>query len=128
MQEETPIHLEYGFMDPTRQAQLYSDMQRTQQRQQLAQALMSPNYVPNSGVAGILGSALSAFVGARLQDKTNKSMADTMREYFAEQNQAAQAKHAQSMADEQRKFQLELQKIGYTEKAKRDFAPRELKE
>lgn len=129
MQEPTPIHLEdFKPVDPMQQAQLYVDMQRMQQRQQLAQALMGAQYVPNSGASGVLGVALSALAGARMQDRNNKGMAATMRDYFASQNEAAMAKRQQEQADEEKKFNRELQKIGYTEKAKRDFAPRRLEE
>jgi len=114
--------------DPNDIAQLEADKLRYQQRQQLAQSLMGAQYVPNSGGMGVLTTALASLAGAFMNRRNNESLTDLMRREFDTQNKAAQAKRAQEQADEERKFNQELQKIGYGEKAKRDYATPEFKD
>ena len=114
--------------NPNDLAQLEADKLRYQQRQQLAQSLMGAQYVPNSGGMGVLTSALSSLAGAFVNRRNNESLTDLMRREFETQNKAAMAKRQQEQADEERKFNRELQKIGYGEKAKRDYAAPEFKD
>lgn len=111
------------YFDPQALAQLQADQMRLQQRQQLAQSLMQGGYVPNSGKAGVLTSVLSSLAGGLVQRQNNEKITDLLKRQLEASGQAEKAKHDQEMADEQRKFQQELQKIGYTEKAKKDYAP-----
>lgn len=113
-------------------AQLLSDQEKNQRRMQMAQQLMQAGYVPNSGVAGILGSALQSFLGGRMMDKEEGKLSDILKRQFDLQSQQTAAQRQQQMEDEQRKFEREIlaaQKKAQAEaQAKRDYAPKEWKD
>lgn len=111
------------FLDPSAMAQNQADMAKYQQNQQLAQALMQQQYVPNSGRAGAIGNVLSRVMGAIAQSKNNDKLSDILTQQFQISNQAAQAQRAQQIQDEYRKMQEDIEKSRQTEKAKRDYAP-----
>lgn len=107
-------------------AQLAQDENENQRRQQMAQAFMSAGYVPNSGRGGVLAALLSGLTGGILQKNANEKATDILRRKFDMENQQAQAAYAQKVAEEDRKFQRELEaanaKAVAEAKAKRDYA------
>lgn len=58
-------------------------------QQELAAALMNPDYVQNSGALGALAQTFSAFAGAKMDKKAGESMTDAMTR-IAEQQRLAQ--------------------------------------
>lgn len=96
------------FLDPAAMAQLYAEQQRLQQRQQLAQSLMSTGYIPNSGNAGLLAGVASMLRGKFMQNEDEGKVSDLLRRQFEAQNKAAIAERQQKLADEDRKMRNDL--------------------
>lgn len=119
-----------NFADPSTMADLMAQQNALQQKQALAQQLMSQQYIPNSGKAGVLGAVLSHLVGSMQQGRNNESMADIFKQQFQAQNQAAQAKRAQDLQDEQRKMYEKIFEQGSIDtnksKAERDYQKRDV--
>ena len=114
------------FISPDQIAQNQTDMLQWQQKQALAQQLMQSQYMPNTGRAGVAGTILERVMGALGQNQNNAKLSDILKQQFQIENQAAQAKRAQDLQDEQRKLMEEVYKGQMTEKAKRDYAKREV--
>lgn len=87
---------------------LFRDMQDGRTKSQLAQAMIGQGYIPNSGKLGILAQALSAFVGAKMQRGADEKLSDVMSRQFKMQQQGAEAAHAEKLAEEDRKFQRQV--------------------
>lgn len=111
-------------------AQLEADKAAYQRRQQLAQALMSTGYVPDSGRMGVLTSVLSSLAGGLMARKNEGSVTDLLRRTFEQQSQAAAAQRQKELEDEQRKLENSIKeatgkKRGELE-AERDLGKREI--
>jgi|GEM_PF-5943350 len=113
------------FIDPTQYAQLQADMLGYQRKQQLAAALSNQQYIPNSGIAGVLAGLAGMLRGRQLQRQADESVTDLTRRYFDMQNQQAASARAQQIADDEMKFRREIlaasEKARAEAKAKRDF-------
>ena len=110
------------FIPPDQIAQNQSDMLQWQQRQALAQQLMGAQYQPNSGKVGLGGTILEKVMGALAQRGQNEKLTDILKQQFSIENQAAQAKRQQDLADEYRKLQEKIYETAQGEKAKKDYA------
>lgn len=113
------------FISPDQIAQNQADMAQWQQRQQMAQALMNTQ-IPAGGRATGIAGIFSKVLGAIQNNRNNDRLSDLLKQQFQIENQAAQAKRQQDLADEYRKMQEEIYKGQMTEKAKRDYAKREV--
>lgn len=100
------------FYDPTQLAQLQTDTQDYQRRNQLAQMLMQngSNYIPNSGKFGVI-SGLAQMLGGKLaQSQNDTKLSDIVRRQIEAQSQAAQAQHMQERQDQTFKTDEEIRK------------------
>lgn len=83
-------------MDPS----AASDMQAAERQRELANALMSNEYVPNSGALGALAQTFSAYKGGKLDRKAGESMADALKRQTEQQQAAAQYEAQRKAFDE----------------------------
>lgn len=97
-----------NFADPSTMADLMAQQNALQQKQALAQQLMSQQYIPNSGKAGVIGAVLSHLAGAMQQGRNNDAMASVLQKQFQAQNQAMQAARAQQIQDEYRMMGINI--------------------
>jgi len=111
------------FIPPDQIAQNQANMLQWQQRQALAQQLMGAQYQPDSGKVGLGGTILTKLMGALAQRGQNEKLTDLLKQQFAIENQASQAKRQQDLQDEYRKLQEEIYKTREGKKAEREFAP-----
>lgn len=122
------------FFDPMALAQLQADQQKLQRNQALANAFMQQGgqFIPNSGKAGIAAGLASLIRGRMLQSGNDEKVTDILKRTFEAQSQAAQAKRAQDLADEQRKLQEDIFKATQIARsegaAKKEFALPEFKD
>ena len=114
------------FIPPDQIAQNQADMLQWQQRQALAQQLMGAQYQPDSGKVGLGGTILTKLMGALAQRGQNEKLTDLLKQQFAIENQASQAKRQQELEDEYRKMQEDIYKgtqiARGSKQAERDFA------
>lgn len=114
------------FYDVNAIAQNQADMYKLQQQQAMAQALMQTPYAPGSGRAGAIAGGLTRLLGMLQNNQGNAKLADLLKDQFAIQNQAAQAKRQQDLEDEYRKLNEEIQKgvqiARGTQQAQKEFA------
>lgn len=61
-----------------------------QRQQELAKALMSQGYIPNSGALGSIAQMFSAFSGSRLNKKAGESISEAAARQFAEKERLRQ--------------------------------------
>jgi len=119
-----------NFADPSTMADLMAQQQQLQQKQALAQQLMSQQYVPNSGRGGVIGAILGNLAGGMLQSRNNEKMSDLLRQQLTAQSQAAQAARTQQIQDEYRKMQEDIFKQSSIDtnksKAERDYQKRDV--
>src|ERR1043166_190983 len=97
-----------NFADPSTMADLMAQQQQLQQKQALAQQLMSQQYVSNSGRGGVIGAILGNLAGGMLQSRNNEKMSDLLRQQFTAQSKAAQAARTQQIQDEYRKMGINI--------------------
>jgi hypothetical protein len=112
-----------GFYDPSKMAQLGTDQANLQRNMALAKQFMQQGsqYIPNSGGVGIAAGLASLLRGHMLQSDANASMKDVLQRTFESENQAAAAKRAQDIQDEQRKVQENIQEAIGKSKAEKDY-------
>lgn len=104
------------------QAQTQVDLMGAERDMQLAQALMSQQYVPNSGALGAVAQLFGGIAGRRVQTGANERFSDALERQFAiEREKYAQALQAQQ-AQEERAYQRDIDKIRAKEKAEQEFA------
>lgn len=117
------------YMNPMAMADLESEGMKLGRNQQLIGALMGGGYVPNSGKAGLATSIIGSLIGAFQQKRNDESLRDWMSRSFEAENQKAEAARAKEMADEERKFQREIEKASRINrdkaKADKEFAKAE---
>lgn len=109
----TPLNSDFA----SQFAQLQADREKYDRNQQMAQAMMSQGYTPGSGWIGALAPLLGVFMGKRLQRQGDEKVSDLLKREFELQGKQAEAKRQQDLADEQRKFQLDLEKASKTAQA-----------
>lgn len=95
------------FMDPTAMGQLAQDTADYQRRQQIANAMMSQGYVPNSGRFGVLAGLLSGLGGALANSQNQQKLSDIVTRQMQAESQAAAAKRQQDLEDLYNKTQIE---------------------
>lgn len=114
------------FYDTGAIAQNVADMQKLQQQQALAQALMQAPYAPGSGRAGVFAGGLTRLLGMLQNNQSNSKLADLLKTQFEIQNQAAEGKRKQDLEDEYRKLNEEITKgvqiARGTQQAQKEFA------
>jgi hypothetical protein len=117
------------YLTPQSMAEMESERQRLAQRQQLMQAMMGGNYIPDSGRAGVATSILGSIIGAIGGKRNNEDIRAFMERSFEADNQKAQAEFERKQREEQKKFEREIEaasrKAQAEAKAKRDFATKE---
>lgn len=113
------------FMDPTAMGQLAQDTADYQRRQQIANAMMSQGYVPNSGRFGVLAGLLSGLGGALANSQNQQKLSDIVTRQMQAESQAMAAKRQQDWEDLIRKTNLEVaadtQKNIGKSKAEKDY-------
>lgn len=112
------------FYDPNALAQLETDKADYQRKAQLAQMLQTQGYVPNSGKFGMLAGLASMLGGTIMQHKNDDRLSDIIKRQFDADSQAAQAKRAQDLEDERRKWQEDVDKQRLGKQADLEFAPK----
>lgn len=97
------------FISPDQVAQNQTDMLAWQQKQALAQQLMQSQYIPNTGGKGVAGNVLERVMGMLANNQNNQKLSDILKQQFAIENQASQAKRQQEIEDEYRKMGIAIQ-------------------
>lgn len=111
------------YISPDQVAQNQAAMLGWQQKNALAQQLMGAPLAQQSGRGGVIANGLTRILGM-LQNRNNQqNLTSILKDQFAIENQAAQAKRAQDLQDEYRKLQEKIYETAQGEKAKRDYAP-----
>lgn len=120
----TPQMLQLGI-DPNAGANLEADKANWQRNAQMANILMQQggDYIPNSGRAGILAGLASLIRGKMMESGQEDTLRDILQRQFKQDNEAAAAKHAQDLEDEDRKLRGEIFKGRELKKADLEFAP-----
>lgn len=95
------------YMDPAAMAQLQTDTLDYQRKNQLANALMSQGYVPNSGKFGMLAGIASMLGGKLAQNSNDQKLSDIIQRQYQMDSQAAAAKRQQDLQDLYAKTQIE---------------------
>jgi hypothetical protein len=117
------------YLTPQSMAEMESERQRLAQRQQLMQAMMGGNYIPDSGRAGVATSILGSIIGAIGNKRNNEDIRAFMERSFEADNQKAQAEFERKQREEQQKFEREIEKASRiardTAKAQKEFAKAE---
>ena len=99
-------------------AQYQVDILKAQRDQELADQMMHAGYVQNSGGLGVLASALSSLVGAKMSQGANDSLSTALQAKFDDDNKQALAKRERDLADEDRKYQRDIDKAQKEAEAK----------
>lgn len=114
------------FMDPQAMGQLAADTADYQRRNQIANALMSQGYVPNSGKFGAIAGIASMLGGALAQRGNSERLSDLVARQMQADSQAAAAKRQQDLEDLYNKTQIEsggkIQVAQGEAQAKKQFA------
>lgn len=117
------------YMNPMAMADLESERMKLGRNEQLLSALMGGHYVKDSGNAGLATSIIGSLIGAFQQKRQDENLKDWMTRSFEAENQQATAKRQQELADEERKFQKEIEKASRINrdkaKADKEFAKSE---
>lgn len=109
------------YMNPDQMAQLQTDTLDYQRRNQLANALMSQGYVPNSGKFGMLAGIASMLGGKFAQSQNDSKLSDIIKRQYQAESQAAAAKRAQDLQDLIAKTNVETQGKITEDEAKSKF-------
>jgi hypothetical protein len=94
-------------MDNPYAAQMAFD--NAQQERQRAMQMQQPQY-QGGGASGILAGLLSILGGKQLEKRANETATQALQRQFEYQNKAAQAQAEQAAAEEERKFQRDLER------------------
>lgn len=102
------------YMNPDQMAQLQTDTLDYQRRNQLANALMSQGYVPNSGKFGMLAGIASMLGGKLAQSQNDSKLSDIIKRQYQADSEAAAAQREQQRQDEMFKTNEEIRKAKST--------------
>ena len=89
---------------PTPMAQIEGDIASGQQKLDLANSLMGAEYVPNSGIWGVISQVAQSMYGQKLAKDSNEKITDAISRRMQEMNKAEDAKRLAAAAEEQRKL------------------------
>ena len=111
------------FMNPDQMAQLQTDTLDYQRKNQLANALMSQGYVPNSGKFGMLAGIASMLGGKLAQNSNDAKLSDIIKRQYQADAEAASAARAQQRDDIKFKTDEEIRKEIADKQAGLQYAP-----
>lgn len=111
----------------TMQAPTYQqDAEKARRDQDMAQALASQGYIPNSGIAGVLAQVVGGLTANHLNKRADAKLSEAVAAKFAYDNRKAVVAREQKLADETRKdaaaIKREEAKAIAGAKARHDFA------
>lgn len=114
---------------PSDLARLQTEQEDIRRRQQMAQAFQQAGFNPVQGgnqALTLLASLASTLRGNSMMKDASKSLTENLAQQFEAQNAQAQAEAEAKRAEEDRKFQRELEKLREGEKIKAQYAQRNI--
>ena len=88
-----------AFMDPSAMAGIQSGLAQGDQQSQLAQAMLSRGYTPNSGGFGAIAQVLQSLAGMQMLKKSQENMQQVYQQQAQALSDAHKAQHTESQAD-----------------------------
>lgn len=110
-----------AFLNPQAFGQLQAQQGQLGQQGQLAQAMMSQGYTPNSGFAGALTQGAQAMMGMVMLKKSQEQQGQLYQQMLQQMSDAKKAQHDQMLADKQKEADIEAGKTVSIHKGEGDY-------
>jgi len=106
-------------------AQALAQMKGAERQQSIADSMLAPKYIDNSGLLGVIAQIAQKYAGKKMGDKADARYADATARYYKGQSAAEEAKAAREAQQEQAKIAQRMeqaQKAGLQGQDAAEFA------